>query len=81
MNFISASKSKLESPKNKEEKLEVEVVKNRNDSLVEQCKDHDIQNKPIEIDTESPVKKKVESPVLNVFLFSLNFSSLNSFSV
>lgn len=63
MNFISASKSKLESPKNKEEKLEVEVVKNRNDSLVEQCKDHDIQNKPIEIDTESPVKKKVESPV------------------
>ena len=63
INFISASKSKLESPKIKEEKLEVEVVKNRNDSLVEQCKDHDIQNKPIEIDTESPVKKKVESPV------------------
>lgn len=64
MNFISASKSKSESlVNNKEEQLEVEAVKSKNNSLVEQCKDHDIQNKPFEIDTESPVKKKVESPV------------------
>lgn len=56
--------SKSESPvKNKEEKLDVEVVKNRYDALVEQCTDHDIQNKSIAIDSESPVKKKVESPV------------------